>query len=71
MTIMSQNQLLKMEISVWNAPIETTDVTTLLPKQADSNRLILVKLKRKLKHRDHVYIVPFCGFERDTVSRRE
>ena len=39
-------------------PVETSDVCKILPRPADSNGLILVKLKRDLKYRGHVYFEP-------------
>ena len=44
--------------SVCNLPIENMDVNTLLPRQANSNCLVIIKLKRKIEYRDHVYFEP-------------
>ena len=38
-----------------NVPIETVDISDVLPHGADSNGLILIKLKRKLTYRGHVF----------------
>ena len=38
-----------------NIPIETEDFTNTIPQGADSNGLILVKLKSKLNFRGHEY----------------
>ena len=38
--------------SVCNIPIDSTDIT---PHGADSNGLVVVKLKRKLNYQGHVY----------------
>ena len=41
--------------SVCNIPIDLTDITNVLPDDADSNGLVVVKLKRKLNYQGHVY----------------
>ena len=41
-----------------NIPIETANICNILPRPADSNRLIAVKLKRDLKYRGYVYFEP-------------
>ena len=46
--------------SICNVPIETANVCNILPRLAVSNELILVKLKRDLKYRGHVYFEPVC-----------
>ena len=48
----------KIKGTICNVPVETSDVCKTLPRPADSNGLILVKLKRDLKYRGHVYFEP-------------
>ena len=48
----------KIKGSICTLPIETANVCNILPKLAVSNGLILVKLKRGLKYRGHVYFEP-------------
>ena len=49
----------KLKGTLCNVPIETINVSSLLPKQADSNGLVAVQLKKKLEeYRDHVYFEP-------------
>ena len=45
----------KIKGSVCNMPVEIMDVSTLLPRQANNNGLVIIKLKRKLEYRGHVY----------------
>ena len=52
--IMPTGQSLKIKGSVCNVPVEIMDVSTLLPRQVDSNGLVIIKLKRKLKYQGHV-----------------
>ena len=40
--------------TVSNIPVSNIDVTNLLPRTANSNGLVKVKLKRKLKYRGDV-----------------
>ena len=56
--IMPKGQSPKMKGSVCNMPVEIKDVRTLLPRQADSNGLVIIELKRKLEYRGHVYFEP-------------
>ena len=55
---MPRDQSTNMKRLVRNASIERTDVTT--PKQAESNGLVIVKLKGKLQYRIHVYTELLC-----------
>ena len=45
----------KIKRSICNVPIETANVCNILPRPAVSHGLILVKLKRDLKYRGHIY----------------
>ena len=38
-----------------NVPIGVVDICNTLPRPADSNGIVIVKLKRKLQYRGHVY----------------
>ena len=40
---------------VCNVPIENEDVSSLLPRASDSNGIVIVKLKRKLEYKGHMY----------------
>ena len=46
---MPKGQTPKLKVSICNVPIDTNDVTNILPRGADSNGIIMIKLKRKLK----------------------
>ena len=41
--------------SICNVPLDTNSIANTLPQGADSNGIIMVKLKRKLVYRGHVY----------------
>ena len=41
--------------SICNIPIDSNDTANVLPQGADNNRFLVVKLKRKLYYREHVY----------------
>ena len=56
--IMPKGQSPKIKGSVCNVPVEVMDVSTLLPRQASCNGLMIIKLKRNLEYRDHVYFEP-------------
>ena len=48
--IMSKIQSSKIKGSACNVPAEIMDVSNLLPRQANSNGLFIIKLKRKLEY---------------------
>ena len=52
---MPKGQFPKLKGAICNIPIETMDITNTLPQGADSSGLLMVKLKRKLNFRGHVY----------------
>ena len=52
---MPKGKFAKVKGSICNIPIESDDITNVLPLGADSNGLLIVKLKRKLSYRGHVY----------------
>ena len=54
-TIMPKGQTPKLKGSICNVPIDTVDVANTLPQGADSNGIVMIKLKRKLVYRGHVY----------------
>ena len=56
--IMPKGQMPKIKGSICNVPIDISEVHKILPRGADSNGLISVKLKRKLAYRGHVYFEP-------------
>ena len=41
--------------AICNVPIDTIDISNALPRQADSNGLLIVKLKCRLEYKGHVY----------------
>ena len=54
-TIMPKGQAPKMKGAICNVPVDTIDTTTSLPRIANNNGIVLVKLKRKLEYNGHVY----------------
>ena len=48
----------KIKGSICNIPVEAANICNILPRPAVSNGLIVVKLKRDLKYRGHVYFEP-------------
>ena len=50
-----KGELAKMKGSICNVPIEAAIICIILPRKAVSNELFVVKLRRDLKYRDHVY----------------
>ena len=54
-TIMPKGQTPKLKGSICNVPVNTSDVVNSLPQGADSNGILMVRLKRKLMYRGHVY----------------
>ena len=53
--IMPKGQFPKLKGAIYNIPIEAMDITNILPQGADSSGLLMVKLKRNLNFRGHVY----------------
>ena len=54
-TVMPKGKSLKIRGSICNIPVSEVDVNrNMLPKPADSNSLIIIRLKRKLEHKGHV-----------------
>ena len=52
---MPKGQSPKLKGVLCNIPINVVDVCNTLSRPADSNGIIIVKLKRKSHYRDHVY----------------
>ena len=50
----------KSKRSISNIPIDAENISNLFPKAAFSNRVIIVKLKRELKYRSHLYFGSVC-----------
>ena len=44
--------------TICNVQVDTIEVTDLLPRSADSNKLVYVKLKRELEYHGHVLFEP-------------
>ena len=55
---MPKGQSPKLKGAICNVPLEADNVCNILPRGADSNGIIMVKLKRKLMYRGHVYFEP-------------
>ena len=54
-SIMMKGQSPKLKGALCNVPIDVVDVCKTLPRPAGSNGIVIVKLKRKLQYRGHVY----------------
>ena len=52
---MPKGQMPKLKGSICNVPIDTAAIANTLPQGVDSNGIIMMKLKRKLVYRGHVY----------------
>ena len=57
-TIMPKGCFPKLKGKIWNITVETNDIANALPRGADSNGLIIVKINQKLSYRGHVYLEP-------------
>ena len=55
---MPKDQSPRFEGAICNVPTDVASTCNTLPRIADSNGLVIVKLKRKLKYRVHVYFEP-------------
>ena len=55
-TIMPKGQSPKFKGAICNVPIDVASTCNTLPCPGDSNGLIIVKLKKKLEYRGHVYL---------------
>ena len=53
-----KGEFFKIKRGICNIPIEAGNIYNILPRPAVSNGLIVVKLKRDLKYRGHVYFEP-------------
>ena len=54
--IMPSGQMPKIFGTICNVPVDTVEVTDLLPCSADSSALVYVKLKQKLEYHGHVLL---------------
>ena len=54
-SIMPKGQYPKLKGALCNVPIDVVDVCKTLPRLPDNNGIVIVKLKRKLEYRGHVY----------------
>ena len=57
-----KEEFLRFTETICNASIELADICYVLPRTADSNELIVVKLKRDLKCMGYVYFETFLYF---------
>ena len=55
---MPRGEMEKISGTICNIPIDTTNVTNMLPRHADNNGLVIIKLKHKLEYHDHVLFEP-------------
>ena len=55
-----KGEFAKIKSSSYNMPIEVANISKILPRPADSKKLIVVKLKRDLQYRGYVYSEPVC-----------
>ena len=55
---MSHGQMEKISATICNIPIYTINVTNMLPRPADRNGLVIIKLKCKLEYRGHILFEP-------------
>ena len=53
--IMPKGQFPKLKGSICNIPVNASDIINVLPHGADSNGLVVVKLKQKLNYRGHLH----------------
>ena len=53
-----KEEIAKIKGSICNVPIEAATICNILPRPADSNGQIVVKLKQDLKYRGSVYFEP-------------
>ena len=53
-----KGEFAKIKGSICSIPTKTSNICNILPRSADSNGLILIKLKRDLKYRGYVYFEP-------------
>ena len=56
--IMPKGNSPKIKGAICNVPVDAEDMCNVLPRPACSNGLLVVKLKRKLTYRGHVYFEP-------------
>ena len=55
---MEKGEFAKVKGNICNMPIEAANICNILPRPADSNRLIVVKFKRDLKYIGYVHFEP-------------
>ena len=55
-----KEEFAKIKGSICNIPFEAANICNSLPRPADSNGLIVVKLKQDLKYRGYIYFEPVC-----------
>ena len=53
-----KEEFAKIKGSIYDIPIVAANICNILPKPADSSGFIVVKLKRDLQDRGHVYFEP-------------
>ena len=62
--LLQSDQSPKLKGAICNVPLETESVCDTLPRGADSNGIAMLKLKRKLIYRGHVF---FAAVQPDIV----
>ena len=55
---MPKGQYPKVKGAICNVPVDTEEICDVLPRPAENNGLLFVKLKRKLEYKGHVYFEP-------------
>ena len=67
-TIMPKGQMPKIKGSICNVPIDTATVANTLPQGANSNDIVMIKLKRKLVYRGMFILKQFHQMQYNRLS---
>ena len=59
-TVMPKGQQRKVKGAICNVPVECDETCKILPRPPGRSDIIMLKLKRKLEFRDHVYFQAVC-----------
>ena len=57
---MGKGQYPKIKGAICNIPVNVNDVVDVLPRSSHSSGILLVKLKKKIEFKGHVYFEPVC-----------
>ena len=58
--IMGKGQYPKIKAAICNIPVNVSDVVDVLPRSSHSSGILLVKLKKKIEFKGHVYFDSVC-----------